>query len=290
MKKYISNPRFLHFFYLSAIALTWFLTWYIFPNPSMQCTLKGAKQQLSESNEISKTLARHLQWELKDQVYAYPNLSNLIIGKKADSIIALTDTLLVKIEKCSQNGLYENIETLKNGIVKYDEISTKMIDEYNLKEFSKSNLKKILQNNDFWQRLDATNKAEQQTQFEVLKNIISNNKIDFLSYFERESGSSRHEYMGVMIGISPSVGAIKAGDIFKADAMFISYINNPADFLSIKIDGKEIPMKEGVAHFEKRYHNVGKRSIRVEGVIQNLLTNQKIQTQIKEFSFEVLPK
>jgi hypothetical protein len=291
MKKLFSNPLFLHLFYISAIVLSWYAAWNIFPNPRTQTVLKDAKAQLIDANEMNESLSGHLMNELKDQTKAYGCRSNMIIQQRADSALLLSDRLLSKIPKNKENITQKSIETIKKDILQYDETITSFIEKRDSEDvFKKSKLKKTLQNQDFWQNLLTLNENEQQVQFEILKNMLLNQQILLLEFFNKRAGVSYHESWGYMVDISPNMGVIREGELFKADAAFIAFLGNPDSFLSISFNDVDLPMKEGVAHFEKRYYKAGKHTIKAKGTIRNPLTNEIIQTRTKEFSFEVIPK
>jgi hypothetical protein len=291
MKKLFSNPRFLHLFYISAIALSWYAAWNIFPNPRTQTVLEDAKAQLIDANDISESLSWQLMNELRGQTKAYANRPNMIIQQKADRALLLSDTLLSKIAKNKENINQKSIETIKNDILQYDETITSFIEKRDSEDvFEKSKLKKTLQNQDFWQNILTLNENEQKVQFEILKNMLLNQQILLLEFFNKRASGSYHESWGYMVGISPNMGLIREGELFKADAFFATYSSIPNGFFTISINDVDLPMKEGVAHFEKRYHKVGKHTIKAKGTIRDPLTNEIIQTRMKEFSFEVIPK
>jgi hypothetical protein len=291
MKKLFSNPLFLHFFYISAIALSWYAAWNIFPNPRTQTVLKDAKAQLIDANEMSESLSWQLMNELKEQTKAYGNRPNMIIQQRADSALLLYVTLLSKIAKKKENITQKSIETIKKDILQYDETITSFIEKRDYEDvFKKSKLKKMLQNQDFWQSLLTLNENEQQVQFEILKNMLLNQQILLLEFFNKRAGVSYHESWGYMVGIYPNMGVVRVGELFKADAAFVAFIGNPNDFLNMSINDVEMPMKEGVAHFEKRYHKPGKYTIKAKGSVRNPLTNEIKQAIVREFTLEVLPK
>lgn len=88
---------------------------------------------------------------------------------------------------------------------------------------------------------------------------------------------------------TPAVSAEKSyviqGEKYVAD-VFLSAYSSSADNISINVNGSNLALKEGIAHYETSTSGVGERSYKVNISVKNPLTN-KTDTYTKEFKYEV---
>lgn len=80
-------------------------------------------------------------------------------------------------------------------------------------------------------------------------------------------------------------GYVIAGDKYEAD-VFLSAFSTQADNISISVDGRNIPLKEGVAKYETGTSSTGTKTYKVSINVKNPLTNE-IKNYSKEFQYEV---
>ena len=86
-------------------------------------------------------------------------------------------------------------------------------------------------------------------------------------------------------GVAPEKNYIILGEEFKAD-VFLSAFSSKADNISINVDGRNLPLKEGIGSFSERANSVGEKKYTVTINIKNPTTG-KVESVKKEFSYEV---
>ena len=85
--------------------------------------------------------------------------------------------------------------------------------------------------------------------------------------------------------ISASKGYVIAGEKYEAD-VFLSAYSTQADNISIAVDGRNIPIKDGVAKYEVNTGSTGTKTYKVSINVKNPLT-QETENYSKEFQYEV---
>lgn len=86
-------------------------------------------------------------------------------------------------------------------------------------------------------------------------------------------------------GVAPEKNYVILGEEFKAD-VFLSAFSSKLDNISINVDGRNLPLKEGIGSFSERASSVGEKKYTVSINIKNPATGQ-VETVKKEFSYEV---
>lgn len=85
--------------------------------------------------------------------------------------------------------------------------------------------------------------------------------------------------------ISAPKGYVIAGEKYEAD-VFLSAYSTQADNISISVDGRSLPIKDGVAKYEVSTSATGTRTYKVNIAVKNPLTGDT-ETYSKEFQYEV---
>ena len=85
--------------------------------------------------------------------------------------------------------------------------------------------------------------------------------------------------------ISAPKGYVIAGDKYEAD-VFLSAFSKKADNISISVDGRNIPMKDGIAKYETGTSSTGTKTYKVNINVKNPLTGES-KSYTKEFQYEV---
>ena len=86
-------------------------------------------------------------------------------------------------------------------------------------------------------------------------------------------------------GVAPEKNYVILGEEFKAD-VFLSAFSSKLDNISINVDGRNLPLKEGVGSFSEKASSVGEKKYTVTINIKNPTTGQ-VESVKKEFSYEV---
>lgn len=86
-------------------------------------------------------------------------------------------------------------------------------------------------------------------------------------------------------GVAPEKNYIILGEEFKAD-VFLSAFSSKLDNISINVDGRNLPLKDGIGTFSEKASSVGEKKYNVTINIKNPATGQ-VESVKKEFSYEV---
>jgi len=86
-------------------------------------------------------------------------------------------------------------------------------------------------------------------------------------------------------GVAPEKNYVILGEEFKAD-VFLSAFSSKLDNISINVDGRNLPLKDGIGSFSEKPSSVGEKKYTVSINIRNPATGQT-ETVKKEFSYEV---
>jgi gliding motility-associated protein GldM len=88
-----------------------------------------------------------------------------------------------------------------------------------------------------------------------------------------------------LVGVTPKKNYVILGETFEAD-VFLSAYSSKADNVSINVDGRSLPVKEGIANFTEKPSAVGEKKYSVTINVKNPATGQ-IESVKKDFSYEV---
>lgn len=106
-----------------------------------------------------------------------------------------------------------------------------------------------------------------------------------LRYCAEQVGGKDIKFDAFQPAISAPKGYVIRGDKYEAD-VFLSAYSTQADNISISADGRNLPIKEGIAHFEAGTSTPGTKSYKVRINVTNPLTKE-VKTYEKEFQYEV---
>ena len=91
---------------------------------------------------------------------------------------------------------------------------------------------------------------------------------------------------GFRPSIEPYSSSIRPGETYRAE-IFTSVYSTRFDNTAFKVNGKILPIKEGVANFSKRYMTPGEKTFKVEMEVKDRKTGE-IYTSSKEFGLLVV--
>lgn len=89
--------------------------------------------------------------------------------------------------------------------------------------------------------------------------------------------------------VSAKNPAPRVGELYEADIFLAPYYDNHNDNnMRMQVNGQELRVRDGAAHFSTRYTEPGKKLYTVTIQIRNLLTGE-VKASTKEFTLHVLP-
>jgi len=106
-----------------------------------------------------------------------------------------------------------------------------------------------------------------------------------LRYCAEQVGGKDIKFDAFAPAISAPKGYVIRGDKYEAD-VFLSAYSTQADNINIAVDGRSIPLKEGIAHYETGTSSTGTKTYKVRINVTNPLTKE-VKTYEKDFQYEV---
>ena len=156
-------------------------------------------------------------------------------------------------------------------------------------EFVTANLKYFLsQDSSSAFRKVAENSKTQQTGV-LLKDLLVRTDLAYLATLRYFSAKTRPAPTGDMYWcpvVSAEKSVIYPGQTYTAE-IFLSHYARYEPNTTIKVNGKPMPIKDGLAHFAKRYTTPGEKKYRVDIEIKNPVT-KLVKSFTKDFAFLVI--
>lgn len=124
--------------------------------------------------------------------------------------------------------------------------------------------------------------------FPILGKIQSDAKASssaVLNYCLKKVAGEDIKFDAFQPAISAPKGYVIAGEKYEADIFLSAYSTN-ADNISISVDGRTLPLKDGVAKYEVMTSTTGVKSYKVTINVKNPLTGE-VKTYSKDFQYEV---
>ncbi|HOY06351.1 MAG TPA: gliding motility protein GldM [Saprospiraceae bacterium] len=118
-----------------------------------------------------------------------------------------------------------------------------------------------------------------------MQSDAKNSATAILNYCSNKMGAEKIVFDKFTPAVSPEKSYVIAGDKYVAD-VFLSAYSSSADNISINVNGSNLPLKEGIAHYETSTSGVGERTYKVNISLKNPVTG-KTDTYSKEFKYEV---
>ncbi len=120
----------------------------------------------------------------------------------------------------------------------------------------------------------------------ALKNATTSSVHQIINYLALKIGSTTTGWDRYMPSSIPEKPFIELGETFETDIFLTKYINTKQ---LIYVNGKEIPMDDGVAVYRTKPSSYGLHSYKVKIIAKNP-ENGKTETHIKTFEFEVVER
>jgi gliding motility-associated protein GldM len=118
-----------------------------------------------------------------------------------------------------------------------------------------------------------------------MQSDAKNSATAVLNYCAKKVGGEDFKFDKFTPAVSAEKSYIIQGEKYAAD-VFLSAYSSTANNININVGGSNLPIKEGIAHYETTPSGVGERSYTVNISIKNPL-NDKTETYTKEFKYEV---
>jgi hypothetical protein len=311
MKNLFSNPRFLHIFYGSVVAL---LGFYIYltntPIEKYKTLLSSAKAQNRVTNQHSESIKR----EWSQYAHAYSSAQNRQTLENVNQFFGKSATMCRTIDSIStgfdQYISRKSLLLIKSSLGTCTYFSEKEVnllqDEVN--HYYNATLENIVDEKDkemFRKMIDTSFNKPFSTNFRSLpsnlaslelENIRSNIKlweVAFMNYYASKyngcGGGIRFDKF--LVGLFPNATKMKVGETFIVDIAAIDYASYFGDRnnATFSVNGQPLVAKDGLAHYETHCTKVGKQNIRATISLKNRETGV-VESFQKEYTFEVLPK
>ena len=177
----------------------------------------------------------------------------------------------------------DHLMDIHNTLIVHDSLRHKEMQE-------KYAIFKLLNNDAYWQKLKTGTVSDAFAQLTALQNQVYLDEILYLNYiFNQVSGTTLICGPTFKVAIAPNKAALIENEVLKADIYLAQYSAYPVSDIVFVVNNQELPIKDGVAHFETKERTVGTKKIEAEARIRNPLTGQTTN-HFGEFEYEVLPK
>ncbi|MBL7813591.1 MAG: hypothetical protein JNL70_01205 [Saprospiraceae bacterium] len=311
--------RHFHFIYLAIIGFLVFQVWAKSQalNEAVR-SIEHFEKLLKADVDISNKMVVMIKNGIDKNVLAYVNEYNTAFGKKAIKSMEISRALMKWLDKQKEDfinqagGFYkkdsllinnrlssrlsgrfftdQKIQAIKDSLGLFQAAIFDVSEEWQLKDIEKkSEIEKLLKNEAYWQQLKNKTNSDVLAQFEALKNQINLDVSLYLNYIYSMVNYTGMIFDSYKIAVFGQKSALIEGETVRADFYLSHYSSNVGKDVSFFINNREIPFKEGIAHFEKTEMTVGKKTVKAIARIQNPLTGQVTITE-GEFEYEVLPK
>ena len=124
--------------------------------------------------------------------------------------------------------------------------------------------------------------------FPILGKIQSDAKASssaVLNYCLKQVAGEDIKFDAFQPAISAPKGYVIAGEKYEADVFLSAYSTN-ADNISISVDGRSLPIKDGIAKYETGTSSTGTKTYKVSINVKNPLTGE-VKNYPKDFQYEV---
>jgi hypothetical protein len=151
-------------------------------------------------------------------------------------------------------------------------------------------LLKTVNDTAYWHRLKYLPLSGVVNQLSFLENQIKVDEIIIINYFSRKTESDYSiDDSYFKTAIAPKKAVLIEGESMEAEIYLAKYSSYHGNNVTIKVNGQQLEIKEGIAYFKSDNETVGTKIIKAESLVRNPLTGQ---TKITEgtFEYEVLPK
>ncbi len=196
----------------------------------------------------------------------------------------------------SKTAIYFNndkIKEIKNQLFNVkNALSDNITDSLDREQLKRVyNLSDLLKIESYWEYLKSLAPINAYTELTKIQNFILNDETAFLNYYVDKIGCCRgcsfypHYYRASII---PTRLPIIEGESFESDIYLSKLLKDPL-VCTFEVDGKQMPVKNGVAHFVSMPQTIGKKSNKITVTMKNP-KNDSLMTLNREYEYEVLPK
>lgn len=106
-----------------------------------------------------------------------------------------------------------------------------------------------------------------------------------LNYCATKVSGTDYKVDKFLVGVTPKKNYVVLGESFEAE-VFLSAYSSKSDGVSINVDGRNLPVKDGIGTFSEKPSTVGEKKYNVSISVRNPATGQTDVVK-KEFSYEV---
>lgn len=273
---------------------------------------------LKRNNEVVDKTATMIYYKIEKDAYSYPSPTNKAFFEKTKNFKSVSSSLNTWFEKLKTEFINvsggfdktdstllanrfstktsrqffseQKIKEIRDSLARFQDtlmdIAKQYRDEYLKNQYGTI---KLLTNEVYWQSLNKLTDADALSRLTYIQNQLALDKIPYLNYVYSIVGYRGLIFDQFKVAIAPNKAALIEGETIKADVYLAAYSSNPGTDVTIFVNNREIPLKDGVSHFERIEKSRGKKTIRAEARVTNPFTCQTI-SQFGEFEYEVLPK
>ena len=149
----------------------------------------------------------------------------------------------------------------------------------------------LCENESYWESLKSLAPINAYTELTNIQNLILNDETKFLNFNLDMIGCCRGCSFyndNYRASITPIRLPIIEGEAFESVIYLTKVLKEPLD-CTFELDGKQMPVKNGVAHFISLPKKMGRNTIKITARMKNP-QNDSLMTLNREYEYEVFPK
>jgi hypothetical protein len=287
MKNLFSNPRFLHIFYGSVVAMV--CSYFLFFAQKNENQFE--KVVLKEMILNLESAIGNLHHEIKKTTRAYRNSANLKYENRCEIIDERTNELIKHLTnlQVESNTDAKEIDVVHQKITILDDSIRLYVGDRDKNYFEKNNFWKILVSEpDFWNNLKKANLKEKNLIFDQIKIGLLNEKYHYFIFVAQYIGGSTTNCDTYLLAINPYQNSVRVGEKFEADLCLAAYSTSVGN-IDFILDNDTLLRRDGIAHIQKVFSKPGKYIIHPKASFKNPFSNE-VNSISRDYVINVIPK
>lgn len=248
-------------------------------SPKFYPILNNAQKVMAEAQAVKKLLSNYR----KDFLALCSSEKQPIIGNPYGhnhTTAFFTDSLINNL-RLQLNQLQA---ALKIGI---DSVTAQEL-------FKHYQLPQLLNDSEYWRNLNKLNHIQTYSELVRIENIVSTDIVFYLNYaldyaaFPKIIACFNRFRIAIILKKVTLIERESAEGIISLYYNIPFYEQSPDSLVSIKMNGQNLPIKDGIAYFKTSPLSIGKKVIKAEVKVKNIYTGD-FMIEKDELEYEVLP-
>lgn len=156
--------------------------------------------------------------------------------------------------------------------------------------FKRYQLPELLNDSEYWQNFSHLSRIQAYSELVRIENIVSTDILYYVNAVLDYTSFCEIKFDKYKTIIAPKRNIITEGESFEGEVFITPYstFSNYKGIVSISVNGVNVPVLEGIAHYRTPPQSSGKKSIKATVSLKNAATGA-VTTTSSELGYEVLP-